>query len=82
MQMKTGEMIMNNAKAPDLQHACIFLQKPFADCYCMNISSSNISKMLAFCTGDFRSCPIYCQFAEENEKPIACGIATCSAGLK
>jgi hypothetical protein len=40
-------------------HACIHLQEPFSDCYCMNISSFNITRMLAFCNGDYRSCPIF-----------------------
>jgi hypothetical protein len=39
--------------------ACIFLQKPFPECYCMNMTSSNIRKMLSFCIGDFRSCCVY-----------------------
>jgi hypothetical protein len=45
--------------------ACVFLQKPFRECYCMNMTSSNIRKMLSFCIGDFRSCVIY---RKESEK--------------
>ena len=48
-------------RAKDAEEACIFLQEPFADCFCLHISSSNICKMLAFCTGDYRSCPTYRQ---------------------
>ena len=73
MKIKTGEVKMIDVKPPDLQHACIYLQKPFAGCYCMNISSFNISKMLAFCTGDFRSCPMFCRAIEENETPVEAG---------
>ncbi len=49
------------AASANQQQACVHLIKPFPDCYCMNLSSSNIRKMLTFCTGDFRSCPIYGQ---------------------
>lgn len=61
MQMKNG--VLNLAEADELPkpHGCIFLQKPFPDCFCMNLSSANIGKMLAFCTGDFHACLVYCQ---------------------
>lgn len=61
METKTDDL--NVAMTAELKppHACIFLQHPFADCYCMNITSSNIRKMLAFCTGEYRSCLVYCR---------------------
>lgn len=38
---------------------CIYLKKPFHECYCMHMSSMNIPKILEFCAGEFRSCRIY-----------------------
>ncbi|HJV64762.1 MAG TPA: hypothetical protein VJ550_03415 [Geomonas sp.] len=48
---------------------CPVLHKPFTDCYCMNISSSSIKKMLAFCIGDHRCCPIYQRQFQDPENP-------------
>ncbi|WP_305732295.1 hypothetical protein [Trichlorobacter ammonificans] len=38
---------------------CRFLKAPFPECYCMNISSKNIQKMLLFCADDYAACSIY-----------------------
>jgi len=58
-------METKSAEPCRLQHtepvtACRFLHEPFPDCFCLNISSFNIRKMLAYCTADYGSCPIYC----------------------
>jgi len=38
---------------------CKLLSSPFAECYCRNLSSTNICRVLQFCAGEFSSCPIY-----------------------
>ena len=65
---------LKQVQKADPQRVCIFLGQPFADCYCMNISSFNIGKMLSFCTGDYRSCPIYLQKTAETQA-AACDCA-------
>ena len=70
MQLKASSL---HRAQDELQNACVFLKKPFTDCYCMNLSSSNISKMLAFCTGDFPACPIYRQKGADRENPGSAG---------
>jgi hypothetical protein len=47
---------------------CIFICNPFPECYCMNITSSKIPKILAYCTGDFNLCGIYCDKMEAKIK--------------
>jgi|GEM_PF-5876760 len=44
---------------PDKQSFCNLLSNPFAECYCKNLSSTNICRVLQFCAGEFLSCPIY-----------------------
>jgi len=39
---------------------CHFLNQPFPECYCLNMSGMNIPKILEFCNGGFKLCPIYC----------------------
>ena len=38
---------------------CKHLKEPFPECYCMNISSTKIAKMLSYCAHDYESCHIY-----------------------
>jgi len=49
---------------PTLCRGCVFLSNPFPECYCMNMTSFNISRMLSYCTGDFKLCVIYCNNIE------------------
>jgi hypothetical protein len=44
---------------------CKFLEQPLGECYCLNVSSRRITKLLSLCGGNFRSCAIY---TAENEK--------------
>lgn len=39
---------------------CTFLGYPFPECYCVNLSSRHIARVLAYCAGAFESCPVYC----------------------
>ena len=41
------------------EEACPVLDKPEADCYCLNLTSLDIPKAVQFCLRDFRDCPIY-----------------------
>lgn len=59
MQTKVNAIDCEIAGDCQSMRACVFLQNPFPECYCMNMTSSNIRKMLSFCIGDFRSCVIY-----------------------
>jgi len=40
--------------------SCRFLSAPFAECYCVDITSAKIPKLIKYCAGAFASCPIYC----------------------
>lgn len=53
------------------RRACIFLEKPFADCYCMNLASCNVRKMVDFCIGDFGSCEVYRRHADSGQAGAA-----------
>jgi hypothetical protein len=64
METKTAEPC--RLHHTELENACRFLRSPFPDCFCLNISSFNIRKMLAYCTGDYGSCPIYCREVEDS----------------
>lgn len=57
---------MESAAAPQAQ-VCKFLRKPFPGCYCRNISSMSIPKIISVCGGEFRLCPIYCREKGRNE---------------
>lgn len=46
---------------------CRFMSKPFPGCYCRNISSMSIPKIISVCGEGFRSCPIYCREKGRNE---------------
>jgi hypothetical protein len=48
-----------NITDPGMSVKCRFLIDPFQECYCMNITAHKISKIIAFCAGEFKSCPIY-----------------------
>ena len=52
--------------APTLSNGCVYLSKPFPECYCLNMTSFKIFKMLAYCNGDFRFCVIYCNMVDEK----------------
>lgn len=56
---------MNSSEAVELQQRsmCIFLKRPFPECYCMHMSSMNIPKILEFCAGEFKLCQIYREHA-------------------
>lgn len=63
-----GSLGMKSPKDhPKGAQVCPVLHQPFADCYCMNISSANINKMLTLCIGDYRSCPIYQRQLEDAD---------------
>jgi len=44
---------------PGYSSWCTFMERQFPECYCVNISSMKIPKMLAFCAGEYKSCRIY-----------------------
>jgi len=79
MHMKNSDPPLARCIDRERLNACIFLAKPFDNCYCMNISSSNIPKMLALCIGDYRSCAIYRRHQAETE---AAGAANGMSHLK
>ncbi|AJE02606.1 hypothetical protein GPICK_03770 [Geobacter pickeringii] len=56
--------------APRL-HVCIYLQHPFDDCYCMNITGATIPRLLDYCVGDFGSCPIFRKRHRHEKEPAA-----------
>lgn len=60
MQPETNHIKDRSAAATQAQ-VCKFLRKPFPGCYCRNISSMSIPKIISVCGGEFRYCPIYCR---------------------
>ncbi|OQY22886.1 MAG: hypothetical protein B6I37_06440 [Desulfobacteraceae bacterium 4572_35.2] len=38
---------------------CPFMKSPMVNCYCRNLSSENIEKAYAYCSGDYANCLIY-----------------------
>lgn len=44
----------------ELTH-CEFIKELLPECYCTNLKSANVPKMLEFCGGDYTKCPLYRQ---------------------
>lgn len=67
--MKTIVNSANDAKFydRDMSRTCRFLPRPFQECYCMNITAHKISRIIAFCAGEFESCPVYCSKTRQIE---------------
>lgn len=40
-------------------YVCPIVKNPFADCYCFNLNSRNISPTIKFCGNNFKDCEIY-----------------------
>jgi len=70
MHAETGNIDGADSFGIHALHQCIFLKSPFPECYCMHVTSTTISKLLAFCAGDFTSCRIYRHRAGKNA-PVA-----------
>ena len=66
--METNAHSKNSAElvTSTLSRGCVFLSNPFPECYCMNITIYRISKMLKYCTGDFKLCVIYSDKNDEK----------------
>ncbi len=67
--MRTRVDVANDSEFADhnLSPLCVFMEKPFPECYCLNISSQKIPKMLTFCAGEYTSCAVYRQKNETDE---------------
>jgi hypothetical protein len=55
--------IKNNHK--ELKH-CEFIKDHLPECYCTNLKSANVPKMLEYCGGDYTKCPLYRQKIHEK----------------
>ena len=49
------------------EEACPVLDDPEPDCYCLNMTSLEISKSVQFCLRDFKECPIYKRYLGMRE---------------
>ncbi len=58
---KTIDVNGTQLVVPSVSSGCVFLKKPFPECYCMNLTSSNIPRILMYCDRGFQSCQIYCR---------------------
>ncbi|GFO55140.1 hypothetical protein GMSM_21470 [Geomonas sp. Red276] len=67
--MTTAEQTLPRIDTARTRMVCDYLPRPFPDCYCMNISSSTIGKMLTYCIGNFPSCPVYQEHRQPEGKP-------------
>ncbi len=38
---------------------CPLVHRPLAECYCLDMTSRNIDKVLRYCSGDYEQCVIY-----------------------
>lgn len=45
---------------------CPLVKRPQKDCYCSNITSSNVESAILFCMGDYAECGIYQRMMEAN----------------
>ena len=46
---------------------CPLLEDPQPDCYCLMLNSLSIPKAVHYCLRDFRDCPIYRRFLENDD---------------
>lgn len=38
---------------------CPFVNSPLGDCYCLDMNSRTIEKVVRYCSGDYEQCVIY-----------------------
>ncbi len=38
---------------------CPLVHRPLTECYCLDMTSRNIDKVLRYCSGDYEQCVIY-----------------------
>jgi len=51
-------------KCSENKNTCEFIDNPFPECYCKNITSLKIYNILQLCFGESSNCPIYQQNAD------------------
>ncbi len=44
---------------PNKVKLCPLVNNPRRDCYCLDMTSRNIEKVVRFCSGDYEQCTIY-----------------------
>lgn len=47
---------------------CRFVQNPFFDCYCFNLTSQHINSAIYYCGNHFNACKIYKKNISINNK--------------
>ena len=51
---------MQNVKLfEDKKELCPVLKFPYGHCYCLNMNSQKIEKVIQFCAGDYFLCEVY-----------------------
>jgi hypothetical protein len=49
---------------------CPFVEKPFAYCYCFNLTSRDIDPAIYYCSKNFEVCEIYKKNFQKPGKPV------------
>lgn len=52
---------------PKMFKVCPFVNDPLENCYCLDMTSRNIDKVLQYCSGDYEQCAIYIE--SRNQRP-------------
>lgn len=47
---------------------CDFLKDPLPECYCKNLSSRNVPRIIRFCASDFRQCLVYLKINKSMQR--------------
>ena len=50
---------VENAMEQNKLKVCPLVSNPLQDCYCLDMNSRNIEKVVQFCSGDYERCAIY-----------------------
>lgn len=55
MWMELNTLAMESEKFK----VCPYVNNPLRNCYCLDMNSRNIEKVVRYCSGDFQQCVIY-----------------------
>jgi hypothetical protein len=50
---------MKNNRGKTSKEICLFVKKPFDDCYCVKLTSIDADAVLRYCQGSYKTCKIY-----------------------
>lgn len=72
LQSETNFINDSKGTDPHRSRMCVYLSRPFPDCFCTRLTSMNVPRILSYCAGEHTSCPIYRSRAGKSEPAPTC----------